>query len=73
MSSLKFTNKLDDLFQEWVRQEYKAKNYSDTYRKEALIKFIKHVEDWTMFTYCVKEDRSMDTIYKLEPSELKEQ
>ena len=73
MSSVHFTNQLDNLFQEWVRQEYKAKNYSGTYSKEALLKFIKQVEDWTMCTYCVKEGKSMDTIYKLEPSELKEQ
>lgn len=63
----KFTNLLNELVQEWSRLEYKTINYTDTYSRKALLKFIDRVQDWTMFQHCIEDREAMTAIYKLEP------
>jgi len=65
----KFTNLLNQLVQEWSKVEYKATNYTNTYSKKSLLKFLSRVEDWTMFQHCAEDRDAMDDIYKLEPAE----
>ena len=55
----KFSNLLSELLQEWSKSEYKALNYTDTYSRRALLKFLSVVQDWTMFQHCIEDREAM--------------
>ena len=55
----KFSNLLSELLKEWSRSEYKAVNYTDTYTRNALLKFLSVVQDWTMFQHCIEDREAM--------------
>ena len=55
----KFSKLLSELLQEWSRSEYKAINYTDTYTRNALLKFLSVVQDWTMFQHCIEDREAM--------------
>ena len=55
----KFSKLLSELVQEWSKSEYKAINYTDTYTRNALLKFLRVVEDWTMFQHCIEDREAM--------------
>ncbi len=54
-----FTEKLTELLQIWAKLNYKHANYTDTYSREALLKFLRVTEDWTMFQHCVEDREAM--------------
>ena len=55
----KFSKLLSELLQEWSKSEYKAINYTDTYTRGALLKFLSVVQDWTMFQHCIEDREAM--------------
>ena len=55
----KFSKLLSELVQEWSKSEYKAINYTDTYSRNALLKFLSVVQDWTMFQHCIEDREAM--------------
>ena len=55
----KFSNLLSELLKEWGKSEYKAVNYTDTYTRNALLKFLSVVQDWTMFQHCIEDREAM--------------
>ena len=55
----KFSNLLSELIKEWAKSEYKATNYTDTYSRNALLKFLSVVQDWTMFQHCIEDREAM--------------
>jgi len=55
----KFSKLLNELLQEWSKSEYKAINYTDTYSRNALLKFLSVVQDWTMFQHCIEDREAM--------------
>ena len=55
----KFSKLLSELVQEWSKSEYKAINYTDTYSRNALLKFLSVVGDWTMFQHCIEDREAM--------------
>ena len=55
----KFSNLLSELLKEWAKSEYKAVNYTDTYTRNALLKFLSVVQDWTMFQHCIEDREAM--------------
>ena len=55
----KFSKLLSELLQEWSKSEYKAINYTDTYTRNALLKFLRVVQDWTMFQHCIEDREAM--------------
>ena len=55
----KFSKLLSELLQEWSKSEYKAINYTDTYTRNALLKFLSVVQDWTMFQHCIEDREAM--------------
>jgi arsenate reductase-like glutaredoxin family protein len=55
----KFSKLLSELLQEWSKSEYKAINYTDTYTRSALLKFLSVVQDWTMFQHCIEDREAM--------------
>ena len=55
----KFSKLLSELLQEWSKSEYKALNYTDTYSRRALLKFLSVVQDWTMFQHCIEDREAM--------------
>ena len=55
----KFSKLISELLQEWSRKEYKAINYTDTYTRNALLKFLSVVQDWTMFQHCIEDREAM--------------
>ena len=55
----KFSNLLSELLKEWSRSEYRAVNYTDTYTRKALLKFLSVVQDWTMFQHCIEDREAM--------------
>ena len=55
----KFSNLLSELLKEWAKSEYKAVNYTDTYTRQALLKFLSVVQDWTMFQHCIEDREAM--------------
>ena len=55
----KFSDLLSELLKEWAKSEYKAINYTDTYTRQALLKFLSVVQDWTMFQHCIEDREAM--------------
>ena len=55
----KFINLLSELLKEWAKSEYKVVNYTDTYTRSALLKFLHVVQDWTMFQHCIEDREAM--------------
>ena len=55
----KFSKLLSELLQEWSKSEYKVINYTDTYSRNALLKFLSVTRDWTMFQHCVEDREAM--------------
>ena len=55
----KFSNLLSELLKEWSRSEYKVVNYTDTYTRNTLLKFLSVVQDWTMFQHCIEDREAM--------------
>ena len=55
----KFSSLLSELLKEWAKSEYKAVNYTDTYTRNALLKFLSVVQDWTMFQHCIEDREAM--------------
>ena len=55
----KFSKLLSELLQEWSKSEYQAINYTDTYTRNALLKFLRVVQDWTMFQHCIEDREAM--------------
>ena len=47
---------LTQLLEEWSRNKYKIINYTDTYSRKSLLKFISDVTDRVMYRHCI-EDR----------------
>ena len=47
---------LTQLLEEWSRNKYKTINYTDTYSRKSLLKFISDVTDRVMYRHCI-EDR----------------
>ena len=43
----------------YFRMKHKAPNYSDTYTRHALLKFMHVVQDWTMFQHCIEDREAM--------------
>ncbi len=56
----KFSKLLSELLQEWNKSEYRAINYTDTYSRNALLKFLNVVQDWTMFEHCIEDREAMN-------------
>ena len=55
----KFSKLLSELLQEWSKSEYKVINYTDTYSRNALLKFLSVTRDWTMFQHCMEDREAM--------------
>ncbi len=55
----KFNRLLSELLQEWSKSEYKTINHTDTYTRNALFKFLRVVQDWTMFQHCIEDREAM--------------
>ena len=55
----KFSKLLSELVQEWSKSEYKTINHTDTYTRNALLKFLRVVQDWTMFQHCIEDREAM--------------
>ena len=55
----KFSSLLSELLKEWAKSEYKSVNYTDTYTRHALLKFLHVVQDWTMFQHCIEDREAM--------------
>ncbi len=58
ISSTEFDILLTQLLEEYSRKTYKTINYTDTFSREFLLKFITAVQDRVMFKHC-DEDRMM--------------
>ena len=39
--------------------KFEATNYTDTYSRKALLKFLSVVQDWTMFQHCIEDREAM--------------
>ena len=55
----KFSDLINELLKEWSKSEYKATNYTATYSRNALLKFLNVVQDWTMFQHCIEDREAM--------------
>ena len=55
----KFSDLINELLKEWSKSEYKATNYTATYSRNALLKFLSVVQDWTMFQHCIEDREAM--------------
>ena len=55
----KFQDLIRDLLKEWSREQYKTVNFTDTYSKKALDRFLTVVSDWTYHGHCVEDREAM--------------
>jgi hypothetical protein len=55
----RFSRLINDILREYDEYHTKHKNYTDTYSREYLEKFVSDFSDWVMFQHCAEDREAM--------------
>jgi len=55
----RFSRLINDILIEYNEYHTKHKNYTDTYSREYLEKFVSDFSDWVMFQHCAEDREAM--------------